>query len=129
MAAPINNNGNHQPAFLFLKKLSSTDTTTRLSWPSRHLDALIEATGHAGINLNVTPGYGVPFQVLDANNQVWHLVCFTRRTGSYLKPIVSGEWVQFVQANNLHVGDCVSFHRNRDPGSPAHFLVHFDRAS
>uniref|UniRef100_A0A7C9CPQ5 Uncharacterized protein n=1 Tax=Opuntia streptacantha TaxID=393608 RepID=A0A7C9CPQ5_OPUST len=112
MAAPINNNGNHQPAFLFLKRLSYTDTTTRLSWPSRHLDALIEATGRAGINLNVTPGYGVPFQVLDPNNQVWHLVCFTRQTGCYLKPVVSGmrtSLQKILQQQNMKVTATKSF--------------------
>jgi len=110
----------------FLKALSATDTMGWLAWPSRWLDALISAVGYDFINFDMNRA---PFHLLDPNNRVWHLRCCTRITGRYLKPIIRGEWLQFVRANNLHVGDQVRFYSKRDPASPAHFRVDFTRAS
>ena len=75
-----------------------------------------------------TLGNQLPFKIFDHNtNRVWSVVCFTRQTGRYTKPVISGQWARFVQANNLQIGDLLRFYKNPDLNSDVPFIVDFVR--
>ncbi|XP_038693686.1 AP2/ERF and B3 domain-containing transcription repressor TEM1-like [Tripterygium wilfordii] len=89
-------------AILFSKLLKKTDVEKRLLVPAKSLKSLSISMGvnHRGMDL----------QVIDANGKLWSFRCLVRKK-NYLKPVLSRNWVAFVRANNLQVGDRVTFHQ------------------
>ncbi|GMJ08254.1 hypothetical protein HRI_004494600 [Hibiscus trionum] len=86
---------------LFEKTLTKTDTTKRLSVPTKKKTCFLDFGGR----------HSMAFKAMDSNGTVWPFGCSKRKKKEYPKPVLSKGWLQFVRYWKLKIGDKVIFYR------------------
>ncbi|KAL8151972.1 hypothetical protein V2J09_021780 [Rumex salicifolius] len=71
----------------------------------------------------------VDFSVMDEDQMVWGFRCFTAcKVGDEIKPVVFGEWTDFVNCHELRVKDKIIFYDNdNDVEEGVPFVIHVRR--
>ncbi|KAK0600339.1 hypothetical protein LWI29_013921 [Acer saccharum] len=98
---------------IFSKKLSKTDISHRLAIPSKKLNQI------APLSL----GQEERIAVIDDTEHQWSFLLSTRKEGDYLKPVIIGEWLQFVRERGLREGDKITFYRETIENNEVRFRI------
>ncbi|KAK1582502.1 hypothetical protein Q3G72_015659 [Acer saccharum] len=98
---------------IFSKKLSDTDVSHRLAIPSKKLNQI------APLSL----GQEERIAVIDDTEHQWSFLLSTRKEGDYLKPVIIGEWLQFVRERHLRKGDKITFYRETIENNEVRFRI------
>ncbi|KAJ0043025.1 hypothetical protein Pint_19111 [Pistacia integerrima] len=90
----------------YRKKLTAADVINKLAIAADCLDQFPR----------IPPGqHSRIFQVLDVEcNCVWNFRLSVRMTGSYDKPTVGGQWIQFCKSRGIKKGHTIQFFKERD---------------
>ncbi|KAK0598897.1 hypothetical protein LWI29_000473 [Acer saccharum] len=103
---------------IFSKPLSETDVSNRLAIPSGILDKIAP----------LSMGQKVSIAVIDATGHQWSFLLSTRNDGKYLKPVITGEWLQFVGERGLHKDDKITFYRETIENNEVRFRIGIELA-
>ena len=80
------------------KKLTTTDTASCLAYPTSNLWAFqLMVQGQNAINFNAR----------DPTGRVWEFMLCTRNHGLYKKPVIRGDWLDYVREKGLTVNDSI----------------------
>ncbi|PNS99891.2 hypothetical protein POPTR_015G015800v4 [Populus trichocarpa] len=93
----------------FSKKLSKTDVRKRLAVPTRSLSSLPSFDG----------AHAVYFQAADERGEVWTFKCSIRKR-RHPKPVLSKDWLAFVDSKGLKAGDMIEFYKETNEAATAH---------
>ncbi|KAL9353770.1 hypothetical protein Peur_051740 [Populus x canadensis] len=87
---------------LMEKKLSQTDIEYRLAFPTSSLRAFPMPEGETAVY----------FEATDTLENEWNFRLSIRgENDRYTKPVITGDWLQFVRDKGLKVGDKISLTR------------------
>ncbi|KAL4348016.1 hypothetical protein GQ457_17G001610 [Hibiscus cannabinus] len=86
---------------VFVKTLTQTDITKRLSVPTKKKICFLDFGGQ----------HNVGFKAMDSKGKVWPFSCSKRKAKGYPKPVLSKGWLPFVRCWELEIGDKVILYR------------------
>ena len=79
------------------KKLTTTAIKSCLAYPTGNLWAFQMVQGQNAINFNAR----------DPTGRVWEFKLCTRNHGLYKKPVIRGDWLDYVREKGLTVNDSI----------------------
>ncbi|KAL9340162.1 hypothetical protein Peur_066381 [Populus x canadensis] len=79
------------------KKLTTTDINCCLSYPTGNLWAFQMVQGQNAVR----------FTARDPTGRVWGLLLCTRNHARYMKPVIRGDWLDYVREKGLTVNDSI----------------------
>ncbi|KAJ6887925.1 hypothetical protein NC652_029055 [Populus alba x Populus x berolinensis] len=100
----------------FSKILRKTDTSKRLSVPTKYLKSLPSFKG----------GHAVEFQAIDESGFVWTFQCSIPKKG-HRKPVLSKDWRAFVRNKKLKVGDKIKISLNQTAAATPFYRVRAEK--
>ncbi|KAF2319894.1 hypothetical protein GH714_020152 [Hevea brasiliensis] len=97
---------------IFSKILTNSDVMRRLSIPENSIKAFPPAQ----------KGHEIILHVKDDNGTVWKFRCRMPAIG-FSKPVVFGNWFQFVRSKDLKPGDMIVFYKEMDEDNGAQYKI------
>ncbi|EEF31714.1 conserved hypothetical protein [Ricinus communis] len=97
----------------FKKKLSQTDVTKRLAFPTRCFKGFLPLLqGKHFVDLEVM-----------YKSQTMKFRCSKRKKGKYLKPVLTKGWLDFVRREKLKAGDMIVLREEKNEAAGAEFKI------